>query len=225
VEVSLLEYFAKGGALMWVLLGMSVVAAAVIVERAAVYLWFGLRCDAWLARVRAMAADGRSAEALASARASRHPVARVVEAYLANLSRPAKLRRDAVVQAGSYALESVEARLRVLAAISHLAPLVGLLGTVTGMVAAFAQIQSLQGTVKPSDLAGGIWEALLTTVFGLMVAIPCMAAFHGFESHADRIARRMQLAVTGLDEALGVTDSGDPATPAPTPSEEWSTVG
>jgi hypothetical protein len=71
-----------------------------------------------------------------------------------------------------------------------------------GMVVAFARIESIDGAPKPSDLAGGIWEALLTTVFGLVVAIPCMAAYHAFESHADKIARRMELAVTALDDAL-----------------------
>lgn len=210
---------------MWVLLAMSVVALAVIIERAAVYLWFGLRSDAWLSEEKSLLREGKTAEALENARRSRHPVARVVEAYLENLPRPHKLRMDAVKQAGSLALESVEARLRLLAAISHLAPLVGLLGTVIGMVVAFASIQALKGTVKPADLAGGIWEALLTTVFGLLVAIPCMGAFHAFESHADRIARRMQLAVTGIEDAMSVTETSAAENGASAAEEDWSTVG
>ena len=103
---------------------------------------------------------------------------------------------------GSLVLESVEKNLRILAALAHLSPLVGLLGTVQGMVVAFSKIESIQGTVKPSDLAGGIWEALLTTVFGLLIAIPCMALYHAFEGHADKIARRMKWAVTALDDLL-----------------------
>lgn len=209
---------------MWVLLGLSVVALAVIIERSVVYLWFGLRPGEWLEAQQRLLRENQVARVVENARQSRHPVARVVEAYLVNLPRPHKLRMDAVKQAGSYALERVEARLRILAAIAHLSPLIGLLGTVVGMVVAFARIQALQGTVKPADLAGGIWEALLTTVFGLVVAIPCMAAFHAFESHSDRISRRMQLAVTAIEDALNVTESsasedGDVAT-----GEEWSTV-
>jgi len=209
---------------MWVLLAMSVVALAVIIERAVTYLWYGLQPDQWLAEEKRLLRENQVTLALEKARHSRHPVARVVEAYLGNLSRPHKLRMDAVKQAGSYALEKVEARLRLLAAIAHLAPLVGLLGTVIGMVVAFASIQALQGTVKPADLAGGIWEALLTTVFGLLVAIPCMAAFHAFESHSDRISRRMQLAVTGIEEALSVTETSLPEAGAASADEEWSTV-
>lgn len=209
---------------MWVLLVLSVVALAVIIERAAVYLWFGLRPGEWMEQQHRLLRENQVARVVENARQNRHPVARVVEAYLVNLPRPHKLRMDAVKQTGSRVLEQVEARLRILAAIAHLSPLIGLLGTVVGMVVAFAQIQSLQGTVKPSDLAGGIWEALLTTVFGLVVAIPCMAAFHAFESHSDRISRRMQLAVTAVEDALNVTESSQPEAGAAPTDEEWSTV-
>ena len=192
---------------MWVLLAFSVVAAAVIAERALVYLSYGFGPDKWLDRVLGKLVAGNTGEALKMARASRHPVARVVQVYLENLERPAKVRVDNVKREGSLVLESVEKRLRVLASIAHLSPLVGLLGTVLGMVVAFARIETLAGAPKPSDLAGGIWEALLTTVFGLVVAIPCMAAYHAFESHSDKIARRMELAVTALDDALQPTCS------------------
>jgi biopolymer transport protein ExbB len=199
---TLMDYMTKGGALMWVLLAFSVVGLAVILDRLAVYASYGLDPDRWLKKILADLESGRVESALASARKSRHPVARVVEVYLENLGRPARVRVDNVKREGALVLEKVEKRLRILAAISHLAPLVGLLGTVTGMILAFARIESLDGAPKPSDLAGGIWEALLTTVFGLVVAIPCMAAYHAFESHADKIARRMELAVTALDDAL-----------------------
>ena len=199
---TLVDYMNKGGALMWVLLAFSVVGVAVILDRLAVYASYGFNPDRWLKKILADLESGRVESALASARKSRHPVARVVEVYLENLGRPARVRVDNVKREGALVLEKVEKRLRILAAISHLAPLVGLLGTVTGMVLAFARIETLDGAPKPSDLAGGIWEALLTTVFGLVVAIPCMAAYHAFESHADKIARRMELAVTALDDAL-----------------------
>jgi len=198
----MLDYFTRGGALMWILLGFSVLGVAVILERALVYLSYGFGPDRWLDRVLGEVEAGRIDAALDMAKHSRHPVARVVQVYLENLNRPTKVRVDNVKREGALVLEGVEKRLRVLAAISHLSPLVGLLGTVTGMVLAFARIETLAGAPKPSDLAGGIWEALLTTVFGLMVAIPCMAAYHAYESHTDKIARRMELAITALDDAL-----------------------
>ncbi len=208
---------------MWVLLAGSILAAAVILERTAVYLYYGLRPDAWFEHLLGTIRAGRVNDAIADAARCRHPVARTVHAYLVNRHRDPRLRLEIVKRTGSLTLEHVESRLRVLAAIAHLAPLVGLLGTVVGMVVAFAQIQSMEGSAKPADLAGGIWEALLTTVFGLLVAIPAMAAFHAFESHADKIARRMELSVAALDDVL------DQASPVPEigsapAKEDWSTV-
>ena len=223
---SLMELFARGGVLMWVLLGFSVVSVAVIFERGVVYVGYGLGSDAWMARFLDEVRSGRVENAQRMARACRHPVARVAEEYLANLGRPSKIRRDNVGLCGMLVLEDVERRLRVLATIAHLAPLVGLLGTVVGMVVAFAQIQALEGSAKPADLAGGIWEALLTTVFGLVVAIPSMAAFHGFESHADKIARRMEMAVTSLDDIFGDDlGPGMPVAHSTGSSDDWNSVG
>lgn len=224
----LFDYFLLGGSLMWVLLGCSVLGFAIILERGLLYAYFGWSSDAMLARVLAEIRAGRNDAALKIAKASRHPVARIVETYLTDLRRPAQIRRDNLKRVGSLCLEKVELRLRVLAAISHLTPLIGLLGTVAGMVVAFAHIQTLNGPVKPADLAGGIWEALLTTVFGLVVAIPCMAAFHAFESHADKIARRMELAVTSLDDVLsGLNEAVGPkgvGLESNSPADDWNTV-
>jgi len=225
--MSLIKLFEVGGPLMWVLLGCSVVSVAIIAERAVVYLWYGLRPDAWMDRVLDELRAGRIDVAKSMAEKYRHPVAVIVTAYLSRLTAPAGIRKEAVLREGSIALERVEARLRVLAAIAHLAPLLGLLGTVLGMVVAFSEIQALQGTVKPSDLAGGIWEALLTTVFGLIVAIPAMAAFHAFESHADKIARRMEMVSGSIDEVLGVVPGcamGAPDRTAAAPTDDWNTV-
>ncbi len=212
---------------MWILLGMSVVSLAVILERSIVYLRYGLNPDAWLGGTLDLLRSNRFDDALQRARSASHPVGRVVETYLLNVRRPTKTRLDNIKREAALVLERVEKRLRVLAAIAHLAPLVGLLGTVIGMVVAFAQIQALEGTANPADLAGGIWEALLTTVFGLIVAIPSMAAFHAFESHADKIASRMELAIPALDDLVEPEGSlpTEPTTDADRPIDDWSTIG
>ncbi len=212
---------------MWILLGMSVLSLAIILERSIVYLRYGLSPDRWLDGTLDLLRSNRTDEALSRARTARHPVARVVHTYLDNLGRTPRARLDNIKRQAALTLEQVEKRLRILAAIAHLAPLVGLLGTVIGMVLAFAQIQALEGTANPADLAGGIWEALLTTVFGLMVAIPSMAAFHAFESHADKIASRMELAVSALDDvcAPDQTPFPEPAEEPAHPADDWSTIG
>jgi biopolymer transport protein ExbB len=86
--------------------------------------------------------------------------------------------------------------------IAHVAPLLGLLGTVTGLVSAFHQIELKAGQVQPGDLASGIWEALITTVFGLVIAIPCMTAYHVLDHRAGAVALQMQWLAAYLDEWL-----------------------
>lgn len=130
-----------------------------------------------------------------------NPVAKVAGVYLNNLDN--KQRDSILSREGSFAIEKVEARLRGLATITHIAPLLGLLGTVAGLVSAFHEIELLGGGVQAENLAGGIWEALLSTVFGLIVALPCMVAYHSFEGKADKIARRMQSIVSELDQFYG----------------------
>jgi biopolymer transport protein ExbB len=226
-NLSFYDVFLRGGVVMWPLLFCSVLGAAVILERAFFFLF--LRTQLKAATFEQAVTDdlrrGQTVQALRLARSSGHPLAKVAAVYLENLDRPADLRTELVRREGSLQLERVEKRLRVLAAISHLAPLLGLLGTVIGMVMAFAKIEGLQGAMKPGDLAGGIWQALLTTVFGLAVAIPCMAAYHGFEGAADKLARRMQFIVTALDEATGragASVSGEAA--RENADEEWAVV-
>ena len=81
--------------------------------------------------------------------------------------------------------------------------MIGLLGTVIGLVDAFQQIELAGGQVQPSDLAAGIWKALLTTVFGLIVALPTLAVYHAFDSRVGSLALQMQWLVAHLNEWTG----------------------
>ena len=90
--------------------------------------------------------------------------------------------------------------LRGLGIIGHISPLLGLLGTVAGMIEAFITIEELGGRVDASVLAGGIWEALITTAFGLSVAIPAIVFYHYFEGRVDDIAAQMKDAASEILE-------------------------
>ncbi|MBI4395311.1 MAG: MotA/TolQ/ExbB proton channel family protein [Candidatus Omnitrophica bacterium] len=207
-DQSLIQLFLKGGFAMWPLLLCSVLGFAIIVERS--YYFWKLRFDygAFSENLKQLLSKGKVKEALALCRKHPNPVPRIAEHYLKHLRSDA-LRNEILKREGSYALEKVESRLRALAAVTHIAPLLGLFGTVTGLVTAFHQIELLGGQVQPGDLAAGIWEALITTVFGLLIAIPCMAAFHAFETEADRISRRMQFIISELDEFFGKQSAKD----------------
>ncbi len=193
---------------MWPLLACSIAGIAIIAERALYFLRLRLDYKHFSQDLKGLLLKRKIKEALVLCRKHPNPVPRIAGEYLRNLNHD-NLRSEILKREGSFALEKVETRLRALAAITHIAPLLGLLGTVTGLVAAFHQIELLGGQVQPGDLASGIWEALITTVFGLVIAIPCMAAYHGFESAADRIARRMQFIISELDEFFGKSSARD----------------
>lgn len=199
---NLIQLFSKGSFAMWPLLFCSIVGVAIIIERGLFFWNIRLNYSAFIQKLKQDLQRGREAEVLKRCEKSANPIARLAAVYLSYRNQDA-LRNDVLKREGSLALETVEARLRELATVTHVAPLLGLLGTVTGLVAAFHQIELMGGQVQPGDLAAGIWEALITTVYGLVIAIPCMAAYHGFEKAADRIARRMQFLVSELDEFFG----------------------
>lgn len=193
---------------MWPLLGCSIMGVAIMLERMMYFFRLRLNYNGFVRKLKVLLQQNKMRETLLLCRRHPNPVPRIAEFYLKNLGHEA-LRNEILKREGSKALEKIETRLRGLAAITHISPLLGLLGTVTGLVSAFHRIESLGGQVQPGDLAAGIWEALITTVFGLVIAIPCMAAYHSFESHADRIARRMQFMISELDEFFGKRSSGD----------------
>ena len=99
--------------------------------------------------------------------------------------RPEEDKRKILRRAGSRELEESEKRLKTLSVISNIATLLGLLGTVTGMIQTFIQIEASGGSADVTVLAGGIWEALLTTAAGLSVAIPAIVFYHYFEGIVD----------------------------------------
>jgi biopolymer transport protein ExbB len=215
MDYNLLQLFGKGGWLMWPLLFCSVAAIAIIIERGLFFYRHRYDRDGFVDQLVAIIQKRDSIGALRFCRDQEHVLGYTGAYYLDNLEFDARVRQDVIRREGSVMLDRIEGRLRWLSAIAHLTPLIGLLGTVTGMVAAFAKIHAMAGAAGPSALAGGIWMALLTTVFGLIIAIPSLAAYHWFEGRADRTARDMQYIVSVLDEWYGKTTfapagSGEP---------------
>ncbi|MDG2122686.1 MAG: MotA/TolQ/ExbB proton channel family protein, partial [Verrucomicrobiales bacterium] len=165
--LSVVDLFHRGGVFMWPLLLCSVVAAGVILDRWVFFMRHGYELRRSLDRVRGMVGTEVSV-----GKDTRNPLLRVGEIYLSNVAASEEHRRNVLQREAGWIVRHSERRLRVLSTIASLAPLVGLLGTVWGMVAAFSQIEVLGDAVQPADFAGGIWSGLLTTVFGLVVAIP-----------------------------------------------------
>lgn len=140
---------------------------------------------------------GRTAEAVASAEGSPNPAARVLEVAMRgkHARAPEDRVREDVMRVGGDLLQSLRSWLRPLEVIASVSPLLGLFGTVLGMIEAFRQLEAAGNQVDPAILSGGIWEALLTTAVGLGVAIPVVAVLNWLESRIATTEHRMQSAV------------------------------
>lgn len=199
----------KGGPVMWPILGCSILALAVFIERLFHLSRAGVNGRAFMERVRALLAESKAEEAVALCDATPGPVASILRAALSARGRSRAEIKGAVEDAGVHEIPLLEKNLPVLATVAHVSPLLGLLGTVTGMIRAFQQIQLHGGVVNPGDLAGGIWEALLTTAAGLVVAIPSYVAYNYLVSRVNSIVLDMELGATAVIEISSEGGEGE----------------
>ena len=193
------QLFAAGGPVLAVIAALSVLALAIILRKAAQFVRAGVgRRDALEAALAAWGA-GEPDRALFLLARVRNPAARTVEAAVRGKLDGALERRDLEEEAardGAARLASLRSHLRHLELIAMICPLLGLLGTVLGMIDAFRALEAAGNRVDPAVLSGGIRVALLTTAAGLLVAIPAAAAHHVFEGVVERTAHTMEDALT-----------------------------
>lgn len=192
------QFLQLGGPVVWVLLGFSVIALTLVLLKLWQLALLRPESCTQLEQSLALWQEGRSDDAQAVLDRQR-PVAEVVAVAMAGLSAQHGDRRlltDELERLATRRLNQLRSYLRPLDVIATLSPLLGLLGTVLGMIAAFQQMEAAGNRVDPSILSGGIWQALLTTAVGLAVAIPVVMAHNWLERKAERVAALMNDAVT-----------------------------
>lgn len=192
-------FLRDGGPSIWAIAALSVITLALILWK----IWRLALIGAWSkgkARQAVAAYEAGDADrALTLVQGRRGVRSKVVAAALSALkSMPDAHAREETARVAKRELGSARSGLGALELISTIAPLLGLLGTVMGMIAAFQALQAAGSKADPSMLAGGIWEALLTTAAGMAVAIPASAALTWFESVIDRIRRDVEDGATRL---------------------------
>lgn len=197
------ELFTKGGPLMYPLLLCSILTVAYGIERGYHYLRASRGKEA-PEQIHTLIEQGSYDQALALATSSSGPVAAVLAEGLRHQGAQADLLEEMISLSGFRELVRLNRHLHILELIGRIAPLLGLLGTVLGMVAAFQQVAAAKGSVDPSLLAGGIWEALITTVAGLCVAIPALVLHHLYEDRVQGYAHLMKHYGTEAVKHLGV---------------------
>ncbi len=194
------EFLLKGGLLMWPIVLCSVTSVAIILERVIHFCRVRVKIPNISSRVKSLLQGGKSGEALKLCESGNDPISHVLAIGIHIRRRSLEEKERIIARAGSRVIRQLDKNLRGLAIIGNIAPLLGLLGTVAGMIRAFMKIQELGGKVDASVLAGGIWEALITTAAGLSVAIPALVAYHYFEGRVDNIASQMKDAASELIE-------------------------
>lgn len=207
-------FLADGGPSIWAIAALSVITVALILWK----IWRFVLAGAWSRRASARAVDeweaGRHEAALAMVSSRKGLRSRMTAAAMrARLTLPEPAAREETARVASRLLASQGGGLRALELIATIAPLLGLLGTVLGMIAAFQALQEAGNRADPALLAGGIWEALLTTAAGMAVAIPASIGLTWADSVIDRVrgdmqdlAARIFVAAQGRDTALPEQD-------------------
>jgi biopolymer transport protein ExbB len=193
--------FLKGGPVMWPILLCSVYAIEIILEKILYLHKINIDTQEFLSKILDKMKRHQIKEALQDCDVTKSPISGILKAGILKYDRTREQIKEAIEDASLYEIPRLEKNLTALATIAHISPLLGLLGTVTGMVRCFQVIQSKATAlhpVTPGDLAGGIWEALLTTVFGLIVAIPTFTAYNYLVSRINTFILEMEKASTEL---------------------------
>ena len=196
-----LEWLRLGGPAMLILLGLSIASVTLILVKAWEFWEIKIGQRDFVASALNAWHAGRADEALALLNSQVTPLAKVMAAAIkgrSNTALPEAEVREQITQLASEQLESTRRLLRPLEVIANLAPLLGLLGTVLGMIQVFQRLQTAGDRVNPSILSGGLWEALLTTAAGLTVAIIALAGFHVFDRAVERLHHDMEGALTRI---------------------------
>jgi biopolymer transport protein ExbB len=172
----MIDFFAKGGVLVVPILACSVLALAIFAERLIRFSRMGSRGAGLAERVAGLLKSGNEAEAEEVALKSNSPTGRVLARAMEVKRKNRAMLETVINNAIDEEVRNLSTYVQALATIGNIAPLLGLLGTVIGMIKAFMVIQEMGGKVNAAVLAGGIWEAMLTTALGLSVALPTMVA-------------------------------------------------
>jgi len=197
---ALIAFLEKGGTAIWVIAALSVVTLTLILWK----LWrlsvLGAFAGARAERAVTLWQQGARDEAAQVVAGRVGLRAQLVRAAIGALDRglPDTAAREETTRIAKRLLAEARAGLRALELIAVIAPLLGLLGTVLGMIEAFQALEASGAAADPADLAGGIWEALLTTAAGMGVAIPAAMALSWFESVADSARADMEDLATRL---------------------------
>lgn len=192
----------KGGPIMWPIILGSILALAIVIERVFHLHRAQIDTEKFMLGIKNILKKGNIVEAISICANTPGPIAHILKEGIVKHDRPKEEIKEAIEEAGLHEVPRLEKNLSVLITLAHIEPLLGLLGTVTGMIRCFMQIEQLKGVVNPADLAGGIWEALITTAAGLAVAIPAYVAYNYLVARVEGFVIDMEKSANQLVKIL-----------------------
>lgn len=211
----MMRWMLDGGSMMWPLLALSIVGLAVVLERWRIFQLAGKDTSAMRRMVFQLLASGKVDDAIRLCEETRGPVAAVLLVGLARYKKLVALSRekseieDSVGKSmGDYAphvISALDKRISLLLLVGSSAPLLGMTGTVTGMIRAFGAM-SAAGALQGSVVAGGIAEALITTAAGLLIAVPAVIAYNYFSTQLEHITIRIEETANELVSFIHLRD-------------------
>jgi len=196
----------------------SIIVVAVAVERYTAYKRMRLYIPQFMMSIRQALNRGDVSAAITDCSIARGPVAAVIKAGLEKAQFGRERIKEAMETAGNNETYILEKNLNILATLAGIAPLLGFLGTVTGMIKAFMKIQQLSGNVNADVLAGGIWEAMVTTAAGLTVGIPALIIYNYYIQRVREFVFHIESAADDILDMIGkTTEPGEKAAPESKP--------
>lgn len=190
-QFEILKFFQKGGPVMWPLLFLSILGLAFIFERFWHYHRVSINTPEFLDKMRKILGQQKIKEAIQLCENYRGPIASILKAGLLKFGHERSEIEKAIDNSGAIEMSRLERGLIWIATISTIAPMLGFLGTVTGMIKAFDVIAA-QGMNNPAMVALGISEALITTATGLIIAIPMSLAYNFFTNKVSKLVLEME---------------------------------
>ena len=193
-EINVIDLAFKGGWIMVVLLLLSLMACYIFIQRLMVIRRAGKEDETFMNRIKDYIHEGKVDSALNLCRSTNTPSARMIEKGITRLGRPMNDVLVAIENVGNLEIAKLEKGFPLIATTAAGAPMLGFLGTVTGMVRAFFDMANAGTNVDVTLLSGGIYEALVTTVGGMVVGIITLFAYNYLVSQADNVVNKMKLA-------------------------------
>ena len=200
--MTFLEILIKGGYLMIPIALASLIAIYIFIERLLTFRKLGVDTRSFILEVKNLILQGEIDDVIKLCNRTSGPIAKMTRVGIDNAGFARSDVKSAIDSAGQSEVYTLEKNLGMLATISGAAPMIGFLGTVTGMIRAFMEIQARGGNVDAAVLAGGIWEALITTAAGLAVGIIALILYNWLQGKVERMVFEMEEASSELLNAI-----------------------